>query len=84
MKKSDLYKNSKGAIKHKKCSEGQIKSEKHKWREALTWAQNELKKHEDFEKVGLFHKAVQDLARAKRQGNHDAHLMNLLKNAKQT
>ena len=46
MKKSDIFKNSKGAIKHKKCSEGQIKSEKHDWREALTWAKKELKKHE--------------------------------------
>ena len=81
MRKDDLYKNSKGLVKHKKCSEGQVHSEKHNWRNALTWALKELKKHEGFQKVQLFDPAVQGLARAKCAGREEAHLIYLLKAA---
>ncbi len=73
MRKTDLYKNSKGAIKHKKCSEGQTYSANHNWRAALTWAHNELQKHEEFKQVQLFNPAVLGLARAKCAGRPEAH-----------
>ena len=83
MRKDDLYKNSKGLIKHKKSSEGQINSANHSWRDALTWAHSELRKHEKFAMVQLFNPAVLGLARAKRDDRHETHLRDLLKKAMQ-
>ena len=83
-RKTDFYKNSKGLIKHKKCSEGQVHSEKHNWRNALTWALKELKKHEGYQKVQLFDTVVLGLARAKCAGREEAHLIYLLKVATHT